>query len=197
MRKRIIALTGGIASGKSTVADVLRGQGVPVIDADAISRALTAENGAALPELRRAFGPEVFLPDGRLNRRALGRAVFADAAARARLESVLHPMIRKEMQRRIEAEAAPLVALDVPLLYESGMQDMADAVWCCYCPRDVQLARVMERDGLTESEAENRIASQWPTERKLALAQVALRTDRPPEETRGEVLRQLEHERRR
>lgn len=197
MRKRIIALTGGIASGKTTVADVLREQGVPIVDADGVSRTLTAENGAALPEIRQAFGAGVFLPDGQLNRRALGRAVFADESARARLEGILHPMIRREMQRQIDSETAPLVALDVPLLYESGMQDMADVVWCCYCPREVQLARVMARDGLTQREAESRIASQWPAERKLALAQVALSTDRPMEETRAEVLGLLANERRR
>ncbi len=197
MQKRIIALTGGIASGKSTVADTLREQGVPVVDADAISRALTAQGGQALPAIRAAFGDGVFLPDGQLDRRALGRVVFEDGTARERLNAILHPLIRQEMQRQIEACPSPLVVLDVPLLYESGMQDMADAVWCVYCPQSEQLSRVMARDGLTESEALARIRSQWPAERKLALAQVAIRTDRPMEETRSEVLALLRHESRR
>ena len=116
----VLGLTGGIACGKSYVARLLRQRGIPVLDADAISRSLTAPGGEALPAVRAAFGDQVFDGDT-LNRRALGEVVFADPAARKRLEGILHPLIISRMQRETEASGAPLVAWDVPLLYETGM----------------------------------------------------------------------------
>ncbi len=128
-RPYVLGLTGGIACGKSYVARLLRQRGIPVLDADAISRALTADGGAALPAVRAAFGDQVFDGDT-LNRRALGEVVFADPAARKRLEGILHPLIISRMQRETEASGAPLVAWDVPLLYETGMDAQCDEVWC-------------------------------------------------------------------
>ena len=116
-----IGLTGSIACGKSTVSQYLRQKGCFIVDADAISRSLTAPGGEALPAVRAAFGDQVFDGDT-LNRRALGEVVFADPAARKRLEGILHPLIISRMQRETEASGAPLVAWDEPLLYETGMR---------------------------------------------------------------------------
>lgn len=176
MAKTIIAITGGIASGKSTAATALRELGADVIDADAISRQLTAKGGEALPKIRQAFGEQVFTKTGELDRKALGARVFADPSERERLNAILHPMIRLAMEKAIAANHAPVVVLDVPLLFETGMQDMAQAVWLCYCPEETQIQRVMERDGLTREQAMGRIASQWPTQRKLRLSSEAIDT---------------------
>ena len=185
---KVIAVTGGIGCGKSTATAVFRALGARVADADAISRALTAPGGAALPAVRKAFGDGVFAPDGTLNRRALAAAVFGDEAKRARLNGILHPMILAQMRREIEearAAGAEAVILDVPLLYEAGMENLADCVICVTVPERVQLARVMERDHMSESEARARIASQWPLSEKERRADCVLRTDAPLADTRA------------
>lgn len=189
---RIIAITGGIGSGKSTVAGWYHALGVPVIDADAISRALTAPGGEALPPLRDAFGDGVFAPDGTLSRAALARAAFGgEPEALARLNAVMHPLIT----RRVEAEldrcrmsGAPAVLLDIPLLFETGMDRLADAVLCVTAPEETRVRRVHARDGLTREEALARIRRQNPTARTEARADYVLSTDASPEETRERAL---------
>lgn len=175
----VIGLTGGIASGKSTAAKALREMGATVIDADATSHALTAPGGSAAEAIQERFGT--------LDRRALGRIVFSDDRARRDLNAIVHPLVRREMQREIYAATTPVVVLDVPLLYESGMESMADEVWVVYAPRQVQAARIMARDDLPREAAEARIDSQMPTEEKLARADVAIDTSGPLSRTR-EVL---------
>lgn len=185
-----IALTGGIACGKSTVAAMLAELGAPVIDADAISRALTAPGGAALPAIRDAFGPEVFAANGALNRVALGRRVFADPAALKTLNALTHPLIYREMARMREScrkSGAPVVVLDVPLLFEAGMQDLADVVVCVRVSERTQLSRVQSRDGLSEAEALGRIRSQMPLSQKARLSDVVLDNERPLPAVRAEV----------
>lgn len=165
----VLGLTGGIACGKSYIAGALRQRGIPVLDADAISRSLTAANGEALPAVRAAFGDRVF--DGELlNRRALGEVVFADPAARRQLESILHPLIIARMQRETQQCGAALVAWDVPLLYETGMDAQCDEVWCASVPAALQIKRVMRRDHLSREQAQRRIASQMPLSQKRARA---------------------------
>ena len=144
----VLGLTGGIACGKSYVARLLRQRGIPVLDADAISRSLTAPGGETL------------------NRRALGEVVFADPAARRRLEGILHPLIISRMQRETEASGAPLVAWDVPLLYETGMDTQCDEVWCVSIPAGMQARRIMHRDQLSRPQALRRMASQLPLAEK-------------------------------
>lgn len=161
----VLGLTGGIACGKSYVARLLRQRGIPVLDADAISRSLTAEHGEALPAIRAAFGDRVFGGDA-LNRRALGNLVFSDAAARRQLEEILHPMIIGHMQRETEDADAALVAWDVPLLYETGMDAQCDEVWCVSVPLGMQVRRVMRRDGLSRTQALQRMQSQMPLAEK-------------------------------
>lgn len=185
-----IALTGGIACGKSTVAAMLAELGAPVIDADAISRALTAPGGAALPAIRDAFGSEVFAANGALDRAALGRRVFADPAALQTLNALTHPLIYREMARMREScrkSGVPVVVLDVPLLFEAGMQDLADVVVCVRVSEPTQLCRVQSRDGLSEAEALGRIRSQMPLAQKARLSDVVLDNERPLSAVRAEV----------
>ncbi len=161
----VLGLTGGIACGKSYVARLLRQCGIPVLDADAISRSLTADHGEALPAIRAAFGDQVFDGDV-LNRRALGNLVFSDAAARRRLEEILHPMIIGRMRRETEDADAALVAWDVPLLYETGMDAQCNEVWCVSVPPGMQIRRIMRRDGLSRTQAAQRVQSQMPLAEK-------------------------------
>ena len=184
-----IGLTGSIACGKSTVSAYLRETGIPVVDADAISHALSAPGGHALPALRAAFGDDIF--DGEiLNRRALGSVVFADPAQLERLNAIMHPMIIAEVSAQLNAleKDHPLVAGDVPLLYECGMAHLFDRVWVVSVPRETQIARIMMRDGLSEAEAIQRIDSQMPVKQKEALADAVIYSDGPIEATRAQVL---------
>ena len=162
---KIIALTGGIACGKSTLAEMLRDLGTPVIDADAISRGLTAPGGKALPAIREAFGSEVFQNDQTLNRAALAERVFHDPEQLQKLNAITHPLIIEQMQSEIERcrdSGAPVVVLDVPLLFETGLDRLADETVCVSAPLPVQLKRLMTRNGLTEEQAMRRIQSQKP-----------------------------------
>lgn len=187
-----IALTGGIACGKSTVAAMLRDLGAAIVDADAISRSHTAAGGKALPHLREAFGDGIFEPDGTLNRAALSAIVFSDEHKRAQLNAITHPLIRRQMEEEAECcrkSGAPLVVLDVPLLFEAGMQHMAQLVACVSCPEEVQIDRMRTRNGYTREEALGRIRSQWPLEKKLALSDVVIDTDMPLPELAAQVER--------
>ena len=194
---RIIGLTGGIACGKSTVSGTLREMGVPVADGDELARRLTAPGGAALPAIREAFGDGVFYADGTLNRKALGSLVFSDKEALAVLDRLMEPHLRSIIREELDAFAltgAPLCVMDMPLLYERGLDAWCQRVWCVTVPREVQIARLKERDGLNREEARARIDSQMPTGEKAARADVVINTDRPIEETRLDVLRLWQEE---
>ncbi len=186
---KIIGLTGGIACGKSTVAKMLEQEGACIVDADAISRSLTAPGGAGLDAVRRAFGDQVF--DGEvLNRAALGRIVFSDAQKRQQLNAILHPMILDEMRRQIEngrKSGEKVVILDVPLLFEANMQHLTQLTVCVHAPREVQIARLSSRDGFGREEALGRILSQMPLEEKMRRSDVLLCTDKPLEQLRQDV----------
>ena len=189
---KIIALTGGIACGKSMVAEILRKLGAAVVDADFISRALTAPAGEALPAIFTAFGKEVREPEGTLDRAALAAKVFEDAKAREQLNRILHPLIQKCMEAEISAyrdRGFSVVILDVPLLYEAGMEMMADEVWCMSAPEEIQIRRMEVRDGLNREQALSRIRSQWPLLEKEARADCVIFTDRPLTEVKAEIER--------
>ncbi len=175
---RVIGLTGGIACGKSTVSGWLREQpDCRVLDGDLLSRELTASGGAALPLIRECFGDSVFSPEGALNRRALGRVVFSSDRAREQLDALMAPLLRDlTLQRLQEArdEGVSLCFLDFPLLFEKGYDALCDTVWCVYLPRDLQLRRLMARDGLSEDEALSRMDAVLSSEDKAARSQVVI-----------------------
>lgn len=183
-----IGLTGSIACGKSTVSAYLRELGYFVADADAVSHAMTAPGGAALPALRAAFGDGVFDGDA-LNRRALGALVFSSAEKRAELNAILHPMIISEIADQLNAHDRDdtLVFGDVPLLYECGMEYMFDRIWVVSVPREEQIARLHIRDGLSREEAERRIDAQMPLSEKERRADAVIHTDSPIPRTRSQI----------
>lgn len=167
----IVGLTGGIGSGKSAAATLFEELGAAVVDTDAIAHALTAPGGAAIAAIRAAFGDEVIDARGALDRAAMRRKVFADAQAKARLEAILHPMIRAEADRRCAAASAPYVVLVVPLLVESGgYRSRVQRIAVVDCPEAVQVARVMSRSGLSAAEARAIMAAQAGREQRLAAA---------------------------
>jgi dephospho-CoA kinase len=179
---RLVGLTGGIASGKSTFAAALRELGVPVIDADQLARAAVAKGTAGLARIAQAFGAEMIGPDGELDRRRMGAHVFSDPAARARLEAVVHPAVRELFQRelaRLRAEGHPVVVYDVPLLFEKGLDPRIDLSVVVWAPREVQLTRLVARDQLPLAEAEARLAAQMPLDSKAALADAVVANEGP------------------
>ena len=182
----VVGLTGGIASGKTSVAKVLREMGMTVLDADAISRSVTAPGGEALPAVRREFGDSVF--DGEaLNRRALGERVFSDPQKRRALEEIIHPLVIGKMQRLTAEAKADIVFWDVPLLYETGMDQSCGEVWCVHVSAREQVRRVMRRDGLNREQALSRIASQMPVAEKKRRAQHRIDTSGTYRSTRRRV----------
>lgn len=185
MTLRVVGLTGGIASGKTTFADALRARGVPVVDADALARAAVAPGSPALAEIVRTFGQDVLSPGGALDRKKLGAIVFGDAAARRRLEAITHPAVRRGMAdetARLAAAGHDLAFYDTPLLFEVGLDRVLDCVAVVWAPRDVQRARLVARDGLTEEEADARLAAQLPIDDKAARADfVVLNAGAPAE----------------
>lgn len=170
---RVVGLTGGIATGKSTFAAALRARGVPVVDADVLAREVVAPGTPALAEIVRAFGVGVLDPGGALDRRRLGALVFADAAARRRLEGITHPAIREAMARetaRLATLGHDLVFYDAPLLFEVGLDAALDCVVVVWAPRDAQRARVVRRDRIAPAEADARLAAQLPVDEKARRA---------------------------
>ena len=186
MSKYVIGLTGGIACGKSNLSKALKEQGVPVIDADEISRSLTAKGGAALPAIREHFGDQVF--DGeQLNRRALSDIVFSDPKEREALNGILHPMVLSEIHRQMDAADGPMV-MDVPLLYEVGMDSWCQEIWCAYVPQKEQVRRMRKRGQITYKEALRRIHSQMPVMEKRRRADHVIRTEGSKEQSAQIVL---------
>ncbi|WP_353948116.1 dephospho-CoA kinase [Sporolactobacillus sp. Y61] len=165
----IIGLTGGIASGKSTLSAWLNRHHYPLIDADRISREVVEPGSGALKQIADAFGPHILHKDGSLDRQALGRIIFTDKEKRRRLNEMLHPLIRARMRKEISTFrklGAPVVFLDVPLLFEGGLDHWADKTIVVTVNRENQLHRLMTRNGLSRSQAETRIAAQMSLKEK-------------------------------
>lgn len=165
---KIIGLTGGIASGKTTVSNYLKDRGYTVLDADRYSRQTTAKNGPALPQIIEAFGEDIVNDAGELDRKQLGSIIFNDADKRRTLNEIVHPLIRQMMN----ADEAKFVQeghvfLDIPLLFENGLDQRCDFVVTVFVDRDTQIKRLTERDDLTTEEAEARINSQMPLTDKV------------------------------
>lgn len=176
---KLFGLTGGIGMGKSTAAQFLRERSVPLIDTDDLARHVVQPGQPALEEIRQAFGSSVIGPDGRLRREELARVVFADTAARKRLEAILHPRILdlwRAQVERWENEGKTLAVVVIPLLYETDAEDQFDAVICVACTPATQRQRLLAR-GWTPEQIEQRIAAQLPVEQKLARADYVVWTE--------------------
>ena len=185
----IIGLTGGIASGKSTVAEFLASQGATVIDADQVSRDLMVPGSFVFLRIVEAFGPKVLNPDGSLDRSAIGQIIFAQPERRRILEEITHPAIWEELERRLlcSRQEGGDVVLMVPLLLEHGGDRLVDQVWVVHVPEEVQIERLQRRNGLTRAEAEARLAAQMSASDRLARADVVIDNSGSQEETANQV----------
>ena len=170
---KIIGLTGGIGTGKSTVSAYLAQKGCKIIDADLISHQMTEAGSPCLAEIKAAFGEDVFLRDGNLDRKKVGRLVFADATKKKTLEQIITRRVIEKTLRILQdcrAQQEDLVVLDAPLLFECGMQRYTDETWLVVCRTETRLRRIAARDGLAEEDIQKRIANQMSTEQKEKLA---------------------------
>ncbi|MBU5441608.1 dephospho-CoA kinase [Paenibacillus sp. MSJ-34] len=186
-----LGLTGGIATGKSTVSSLLEERGALIIDADRVAREVVLPGSPALQQVAERFGQAVLLEDGSLNRKKLGEIVFADEAERKALESILHPAIRSVMRERMEAFERDypdkLVVADIPLLYESGLESMYEEIMVVYVPREVQLQRLMKRDGMSAEEAGKRLNAQFDIEWKKRQADYVIDNRGSLDETKKQI----------
>jgi len=177
MIMKIIGLTGGIATGKSTVTQLLTKQGHLVIDADVIVLELQEKGSPLLKELSKAFGSTILNKDGSLNRDVLGKLIFPDKEKRNLLNSIIHPLVRLEFEKRIASIESDLLFLDIPLLFEAKFDDLADLTLVIATSSTKQLERLMLRDDLTKQEAQARIAAQMPLTEKIKLANFVIDND--------------------
>lgn len=187
----IIGLTGGIGTGKSTVAAMLQELGALVIDADQVARKVVEPGSVGLQEIVNHFGPEVLLADGSLNRKALGAEIFKDAAKRELLNSITHPMIKAEIADELDEirknTPEAVVVIEAPLLIEAGMVSMVDEVWLVTVSTQAQIERVMARDQIDYNAALMRVNSQMSARERMAYSQVVISTDPGLEEVRQQV----------
>ncbi len=185
----VLGITGGIATGKSTVVQVFREHGFPVVDGDLIARQIVEPGAAALTAIAAAFGTDVLLDDGRLDRKKLGQLIFEDEQKRQQLNQLLEPFLRTEINRQIQLakQAATLVIADIPLLYEAHYEQEMDQVAVVYLPEDLQLKRLMLRDQLTAEQAKQRIASQLSIEEKKRRADLVFDNQGSREDTRAQI----------
>lgn len=191
----VIGLTGGIATGKSTVSRIFKEQGISIIDADVIARKLVVPGSVALQQITEHFGSEYVTDEGQLDRKALGRLVFGDAQKLTELNGIMNPLLRQAIEAQIEqsaAQATQLVVLDAATLFEAHFEDLADDIMVVNIPEAVQLHRLMVRDGSSEQEASNRITSQLPLAEKVARATVVIDNSGTVAETKAQVLKWLE-----
>ena len=178
MKAARFGLTGGIGSGKSTVAGMLVDSGAVLVDTDAIAHALTAPHGAALPALAREFGEDIIAADGAMDRQAMRARVFADVSAKRRLEAILHPMIGAEAEAQAAAAASRPVVFDVPLLAASShWRQRVQRILVVDCAEDTQVRRVMQRSGWSDEQVRRVIAQQTPRAARRAMADAVIFND--------------------
>ena len=189
-----VALTGGIATGKSHVLQRIRAHGVPCLDADELTHGVTAAGTEATGAIAARFGSDVLDTTGAVDRQKLGKIVFADASARRDLEAIVHPAVYRAIAAGLRAfellESSPLAVVDIPLLFETGHARDFDRVIATTCSRDAQLSRLRKR-GLSEAEANQRLAAQMSADDKASRADDVIRTDGTIDETNAQVDRLL------
>ena len=193
----VAGLTGGIASGKSTVAEILRKAGAVIIDADRIARQVVAPGLPAWREIRDLFGDGILQPDGAIDRAALGAIVFNDAPLRRRLEAIVHPRVGAEiaaqMQRAAQEQPDAVVIMDIPLLFETDRTQGLAEIIVVFTPESIQRQRLMARDHLSPEAAEARIRSQMPMAEKVRRATLTIDNSGAPAETERQALAVFQH----
>lgn len=190
-RPYLVVLTGGIASGKSTVSRFLMGKGFPVIDTDIIARKIVTPGSSALGEIVSVWGEEILNPDGTLNRKKLGAIVFSSERDRKKLEKITHPRIVSAMMAEVNRIKSPVVFMDIPLFFETGVPIINDQVWLVYCKPHQQLERLMKRDNIGSVPARIRLDSQIPIEKKKELAGVIIDNSNEIEDTLSQVKKEI------
>jgi dephospho-CoA kinase len=187
----ILGVTGGIASGKTTVARMLEELGAPAIDFDRLAREIVEPGEPALKEIANCFGEEVLGSDGRLDRGRLRSLVFQDEKKRKELEGITHPRIvaafHEQVRKMAEKGPPPIVQAVIPLLFEANLEHLVHRVLLVYIPREMQIERVMSRDGVSREAAEKVLQAQWPIDEKVPLSDFVIRNDGSLEETRRQV----------
>lgn len=192
MRK--IGLTGGIATGKTYVATKFREAGVPVVDADELSRQVVSPGSPALNAIRKRFGPDAVRRDGTMDRVRVGQIVFKDKRARLDLEAIIHPAVVKAINEFFDElpKRTPFAVADIPLLFETAREKQFDAIIVVACPPAMQLQRLMERSKLSKEDAERRLAAQLPIAKKVEKATHVIKTDGTFEETDAQIAALIE-----
>jgi dephospho-CoA kinase len=184
----VLGLTGGIATGKSTVVNIFRAYGFPIVDGDVIAREIVEPKQAGLQAIVSVFGEDILLDNGQLDRKKLGNIIFSDEEKRRQLDALLDPILRQTITQRIRGyREEPLVIADIPLLFEAHYEDEMDQVAVVYVPEAVQLERLMRRDDLTKAQALQRIASQLPIEKKKQQADIVFDNQNSLEETKKNI----------
>lgn len=187
-----IGLTGGLATGKSTVLELFRDAGAVAIDSDLIAREIVRPHQDAWAELYREFGPDYFLPDMNVDRRRLRNLIFSDPAAREELNKIMHPRVKRlileELDRLAENKTCAPVIVDVPLLFEVGWKKLFDKTVLVYARAEIQIERLTKREGINHSEAKDWLASQMPIDEKLKLADFVVDNSGTLEKTRGQIM---------
>lgn len=190
--KKVIGVTGGIASGKSNVLNVIRNLGYKVIDTDFITHDLQKKGKPIYNKIKEAFGKDYFLSNGELDRAKLGYLIFHDEEAKNKLNSIAHPLIHDVVLKEIEESMDEIIFIDVPLLYESKFDSLCDKVICVYLDRDIQIQRLMERDKINYEYANSKISSQMDLNKKRDLADYIIDSKGTFDETNVQILKILE-----
>lgn len=189
MPMRKVALTGGIATGKTYVAGRLREAGIPLVDADILARDVVAPGTPGLSAVRQRFGPDAVRRDGTMDRVRIGQIVFKDKRARQDLEGIIHPAVQKAIDKYFASlpKRTPFAVADIPLLFETGREGQFDVVVVVACPRAMQVERMIERNRLSPEDAGRRLAAQLPIDKKVEKADFVIRTDGSFAETDAQV----------
>jgi len=186
--RRLIGLTGGIATGKTTVSNYLADKySLPILDADLYAREAVAPGSAILQAIRLRYGDQVVFIDGQLDRSALGEIIFNNSQEKQWLEGQIHPFVRDRFRQDLELTRGNIVVLSIPLLFESNLTNLVTEIWVVSCDRSLQISRLKQRNGLTSRQAKVRIDSQLPLSQKVALADIVLVNDAGLEQLYSQV----------